>query len=120
MSARHQRGRRRLKWWLVIFGVAVGLLSMRHERKLFTDVWGRIIGADAGQNEQPAVDAIKPEPPVRKCEVEDWTLYSNVECDPRRPDNQRVELHDSSSVEPPELPSSPPVDAHETPPDKSM
>jgi hypothetical protein len=120
MSVRYQRGRLRLKWCVVIFGVIVALLSMRHERNFFSDAWSRIMRADAGQSEQPAVDAIKPEPPVRKCEVEDWTLYSNVECDPNRPSSQRVELHDSSGIEPPELPSSPPVDVHETPPDKSM
>jgi hypothetical protein len=114
MSVKYQHGRLRLKWCLVIFGVVVALLSMRHEHNLFADAWGRIMRTDAGQNEQPVVDAIKPEPPVSKCEVEDWTLYSNVECDPNRPDRQRVELHDSPGVEPSEISSSPSVDTHET------
>jgi hypothetical protein len=120
MSVKRPRGRRRLKWWLVIFGVAVAFLSMRHEHNLFADAWSRVTGAEAGQN-KPVVDAIKPEAaPVRKCEVEDGTLYSNVECDPRRPDSEHVESHESSDLESPESPSPPPADVPETPPDKSM
>jgi hypothetical protein len=60
---------------LLAFAAIVGLLSLRHERNLFLDVWRRLAGS------VPAPEISQPAPePIRRCVVDGRVTYTNVGC----------------------------------------
>lgn len=88
---------------VVIIGIGA-LMSMRHERNLFADAWQRLTTTPAVQSVRQVQGAINTQvTPIRKCNINGQTVYSNVECDARNPTSRSVELHDTRGIDAPKV-----------------
>ncbi len=105
-----QRGALSLMWCAILVGAvaAIGmaaLMSMRHERNLFHDVWAGLMKAPVVTSVKTLGREVRPEAPagkeIRRCTVDGKVMYSNIECGPDRPASREVVLHDSRGIEPP-------------------
>ncbi|HZW13501.1 MAG TPA: hypothetical protein VFF81_09955 [Noviherbaspirillum sp.] len=103
----YQRGAVSLLWAAVFVGsvasmAMVALLSARHERNYFAEVW-QYLSSGAGQKLQQAVQtpSVPGHAGVRKCTVAGKVVYSNVECDKSNPTSQEVALQETKGFEPP-------------------
>jgi hypothetical protein len=78
------------------------LMSMRYERNLFAEAWQRLTMTPAVQSVRQVQGAVSSEAaPIRKCNINGQTVYSNIECDTKNPTSRRVELHDTRGIEAP-------------------
>lgn len=120
MYFKYQKGELSLLWAAVLMGVvtlvAMALLmSARHERNYFAEVWTRMTKSEAGQvvrqTQQSAENAVKPESAsLRKCVVDGKVVYSNVECDNGNPTSRKLQLNDTKGFEAPKAPPAPPAE----------
>ncbi|TFV97968.1 DUF4124 domain-containing protein [Oxalobacteraceae bacterium OM1] len=111
MNKRYQRGALSLLWTAVVVALIslaamTALMSMRHERNLFTEALTKLRGTEAGQKvreaTQAAEAAVRTEPvAIRRCAVNGKIVYSNVECAA----GTTVQLHDSRGIEAPKAPA---------------
>jgi hypothetical protein len=103
--------------WVALFSIAfaavamMALFSMRHERNVFAETWGRLTGQVAASPLGAAIDVAKPAAasgaPMRKCVIDGQSVISNVDCKDNNPTSKDIKIYDSHGIEAPKPP--PPV-----------
>lgn len=112
MKQHAQRGAISLTWVaigsVVIGGaVALALISMRNERNLFAEIWAKASGKVTASPVAEVVQGARPAPaegPLRKCQIDGKTVYSNTECTASNPSSKDIAVHRTAGIEAPKAP----------------
>lgn len=113
MRLQYQRGAVSLLWAAVFVGgvalmAMIALMSARHERNYFADMWQYLFTGAGQKLQQAAQSSVAPgSTSVRKCIVAGKVVYSNIECDKSNPSSQEVVLQETKGFEAPKPPPIP-------------